>query len=116
MNLAANIFLFILFIAIFGSMGYIIYMEWKNRKSQYEELTDEDPVQDEIYEVALGKDTVWLSASDEKAFNQLSIKQRRALVAKQKAMLNQGKLILVDHPDGGKRMISRLEAIQKGVI
>jgi hypothetical protein len=54
---------------------------------------------DEIYEVALGKDTIYLSKHEEDAFWSLSIKQRRALVNRQR-----------------NRMITRLEAIRNGLI
>lgn len=101
---------------LFGLPIIGIIKEKKRQKKQYEELCDDEPEMDEIYEVALGKDTIYLSKYEEKAFWSLSIKQRRALVNKQRALIKKGDLIIVDHPDVGNRMITRLEAIRKGLI
>jgi hypothetical protein len=101
---------------LFGLPIIGIIKEKKRQKKQYDELCDDEPEMDEIYEVALGKDTIYLSKHEEDAFWSLSIKQRRALVNKQRALIKKGDLIIVDHPDGGNRMITRLEAIRNGLI
>ena len=101
---------------LFGLPIIGIIKEKKRQKKQYEELCDDEPEMDEIYEVTLGKDTIYLSKYEEDAFWSLSIKQRRALVNKQRALIKKGDLITINHPDGGNRMITRLEAIRTGLI
>jgi len=95
---------------------FIIVKERVNKKKQFEELPDDGDVPDEIFEEQVGKHSIFLSAHEQDAYKSLSFKQKKALKHKQIAMINKGELFVVDHPNGGKGLITRLEAIKTGLI
>tara|TARA_R110000803_G_scaffold79991_1_gene145706 strand:- start:18 stop:386 length:369 start_codon:yes stop_codon:yes gene_type:complete len=117
MGIIITIFLVFFLSATIGIPLFIIVKERVKKKKQFEELPDDDEeIPDEIFEEQVGTHSIFLSAHEQDAYKSLSFKQKKALKHKQIAMVNKGELIVVDHPNGGKGLITRLEAIKTGLI
>ncbi len=115
--IALIILSFFLFLII-GMPIIGIIKERIKKKKQFNALPDdpEEQIPDEVFEIKIGRKAIYLSSHEQKAYDSLSFKQKRSLMAKQTAMINQGKLFVVNHPNGGKGLITRLEAIRTGLI
>ena len=116
MSVIITFFLVFFLSVTIGVPLFIIVKERVKKKKQFEELPDDGDVPDEIFEEQVGTHSIFLSAHEQDAYKSLSFKQKKALKHKQIAMINKGELFVVDHPNGGKGLITRLEAIKTGLI
>ncbi len=104
---------------LIGMPIILIIVENVKKKKEFEALPDDpdEKIPDEVFEEKIGNRSIYLSAHEQAAYKSLSFKQKRSLLHRQTAMINQGKLFVVDHhKNGGKALITRLEALRTGVI
>ncbi len=111
MNLALIIFLS----AILFCFGLLIYRR-RNDLKERQELTVDEPIQDEIVEVEFNGKFLYLAPQDLAAWKSLSNAQKQRVHMRQIELLRKGVLVRVTDENGKRGMITRNEAIAKGVI
>lgn len=99
--------------------AFLIYFGVKNRKKVIEEreaLPDDIPVQDVIEAREFNGHTLYLSESDYAIWKTLSNAQRQKIHLRQLYNIKNGFLVKVTDENGRDGLITRAEAIAKGVI
>lgn len=106
----------IIFFSILIGIVILLSIHLNKRKKESEKLSDDEPVQDEIVPVVMGKHTVWLRVCEVQNFNEQPRKTRLFIAKEFERKVKKGILVAVKEEGKIKGFISRQEAKQKGLI
>ena len=107
--------IYFLGIILLALASIIIWKRVTLKKSMSSLGDDEAPMDEPVLIDYNGKD-VFIPEEDMAVWNDLPRKVKRETIRKQEKMVSRGELVPIELPNGEKRLITREEAIEKGVV
>ena len=110
-----NVISFIMLIYLILALSYKIYRLKKLRRIAQDLLPDDDVVQDVVQEEDYNGNNLYIREEDRTVWDSLSRKRKREIMKIQEKLIKSGKYIIIDTEEG-KRIITRAEAHNNGLI
>ncbi len=104
---------------LIGISAFLVYVIIKKRKAQLKEreaLPDDIPVQDVVEAREFNGKTLYMSESDFEVWKKMSNAQKQKIHLRQLYYIKNGILFKVTDENGREGLITKQEAIAKGII
>lgn len=96
-------------------IAVVLWQYWNMKKNQ-KLLPDTDPVQDLVVPDIQNKHNVFIAPAEAEIWNSLPRKEKRKAIRQQEKMIESGKLVRVIENGKVMGIITRQEALRKGLI